>query len=115
MSKERFEQILKAQKESGLTIREYCEKIGVTTKSFYNWRLRFIGKRQAEVSSTQPHDPDLVPINIAPAKSPQGSERQSTAVADSHIMMELPGGTKVSFYGNSQAGALNIIAKLMNV
>jgi hypothetical protein len=60
---------LRRQAASGLSIREFCSREGVSSASFYAWR-----RRLAAPAATTPPDPPLfVPIRLDPSRRPDDS------------------------------------------
>lgn len=55
---------------SGLSLRDYCERLGVTPQSFYRWR-RVLGERDPRAAGTAPAVPRFVPVTVEP--EPEGS------------------------------------------
>jgi hypothetical protein len=60
---------LRRQATGGLSIREFCEREGVATASFYSWR-----RRLGTSPVATPSDPPLfVPIRLDPSIHPDGT------------------------------------------
>lgn len=51
--------VVERQPGSGLTIAEFCEREGVSTASFYNWRRR--------LAESTPAQPSFVPLSVTGA------------------------------------------------
>ena len=74
----RWRRIIREQRTSGLTVAEYCRRIGVSTWSFYSWRLRLRAERETraqfvEVKATRP---STIASTEGPSHDPSGIELQ---------------------------------------
>lgn len=58
-------------KASGLNVRAFCRREGLSEPSFYSWR-RTIAERDAALAA--PSDPAFVPLHILPGTSPPALE-----------------------------------------
>ena len=76
----RWRRIIREQRTSGLSVAAYCQRIGVSTWSFYSWRLRLRAERETsaqfvEVKATRPstiasaegpsHDPSGIELHLS--------------------------------------------------
>jgi len=82
-TRERWRVLINAYESSPLTISNFCQKHGVSTASFYQWRRRF---REQENNSAQiaqsntsssPPSPTLIPVRINAKRNPNSSESNS--------------------------------------
>lgn len=65
-----WRQALERFPRSGLSIRDYCERLGVAEQSFYRWR-RLLGERDQQAADTAAAVPLFVPVTVEP--EPEGS------------------------------------------
>ena len=64
-----WEQLIEAQKQSGLNIKEYCKKNTLTTSNFYSWRKRIETVNVVPIpplSNEQKIQPDWLKIDLDP-------------------------------------------------
>lgn len=74
MQKEsRFSELIKLQKSSGLTVREFCSNEGIAPSTFYYWHKKLKGDRGRK---------DFIPLHL---KSPKSSLAQGYTGKDSHL------------------------------
>ncbi|GAB6119719.1 IS66 family insertion sequence element accessory protein TnpA [Dysgonomonas termitidis] len=125
MTREEFAVILLRQRQSSLTVTDFCRNEGYNRSQFYDWRLRFrITDEELEatpgcrgMAGFAPISIDngiLSPIHPGPAPLPGKPEKQCTKGSDdSEISLELPNGIKMKFKGpNGCKAALSLITKL---
>ena len=83
--------VIRAHRDSGLTIREFCRKRKLPESAFYFWRGE-LQRRQAEPEQRRPADPPaFVPVRVEDASACAGAP----ARAAGRIEIELPGGGRV--------------------
>ena len=116
MTREEFFHILLRQRQSNLTVKDFCANEGYNRSQFYDWRSRFnISDEELKSGSVPTAGMDgFVPISIdnnnvsaptfqsKPALCPQKTEKTSGKCTDnSEISLELPNGIKMKFKGTS--------------
>lgn len=116
MSREKFEQINQAQKDSGLSIIDFCSQNAYSVKSFYTWRYKFgFSERN---TGNDPHPPKMsfAPVNISssPVAEDQNPAMISDGKSEDSISMELPNGIRIHFNGKAQSGAFALITKMLS-
>jgi hypothetical protein len=124
MTRDEFARILLRQRESSLTVTDFCRNEGYNRSQFYDWRLSFrITDEELEVAGCRgmagfaPISIDkgiLPPGHPVPAPLPGKPEKPcSEGNEDSEISLELPNGIKMKFKGpNGCKAALSLITKL---
>ena len=125
MTRDEFARILLRQRQSSLTVTDFCRNEGYNRSQFYDWRLRFrITDEELEAASGCRGMAGFAPISIetgilspghpVPAPLPGKPEKQcSEGNEDSEISLELPNGIKMKFKGpNGCKSALNPLTKL---
>ena len=125
MTREEFARILLRQKQSNLSVTDFCRNEGYNRSQYYDWRLRFrITDEEIEAASGccgmdgfAPISIDkgiLSPVHPKPAVLPGKPEKQCSKGSDnSEISLELPNGIKMKFKGaNGCKAALSLITKL---
>jgi|SRR5574344_1602786 putative transposase len=122
MTRERFEQINQEQKDSGLSIIDFCNQNAYSVKSFYTWRYKFGVSERITDNDPRPPKMEFSPVNINSGSIieshdsdivPKTSSKVSDKSDDS-ISIEFPGGIQIHFNGNAQSKALAIISKMMS-
>lgn len=78
-----WREMLKRQPHSELTVRDFCEREGVSTASFYNWRRR-LAEAERVVDA-----PAFVPISVAQPKAISCVE----IVLSADVTIRVPEGT----------------------
>ena len=82
--REDWQGLISEHKQSGLTVKAFCQKHGVSEALFYSWRKRLIGEDQparfalVATNGVAPSAPPLAPLQVVLA----GGER-----------LEIPSGT----------------------
>jgi len=61
-----WQEVLKRQTESGLSVREFCAKAGISQQSLYAWRRKFRERGGADGESPQRSVPVQEPVNGSP-------------------------------------------------
>lgn len=128
MTREEFFHILLWQRQSNLTVKDFCANEGYNRSQFYDWRSRFnISDEELKSGSVPTAGMDgFVPISIdnnnvsaptfqsQPALCPQKTEKTSGKCTDnSEISLELPNGIKMKFKGTGGCkAALSLLTKL---
>ena len=128
MTREEFFHILLRQRQSNLTVKDFCANEGYNRSQFYDWRSRFnISDEELKSGSVPTAGMDgFVPISIdnnnvsaptfqsKPALCPQKTEKTSGKCTDnSEISLELPNGIKMKFKGTGGCkAALSLLTKL---
>ena len=128
MTREEFFHILLRQRQSNLTVKDFCANEGYNRSQFYDWRSRFnISDEELKSGSVPTAGMDgFVPISIdnnnvsaptfqsQPALCPQKTEKTSGKCTDnSEISLELPNGIKMKFKGTGGCkAALSLLTKL---
>ena len=49
-SAEQWGEWIEQQQESGLSVVDFCEEVGVSTNSFYRWRAKLVGESSVAVN-----------------------------------------------------------------
>jgi len=83
--------VIRAHRDSGLTIREFCRKRKLPESAFYFWRGE-LQRRQAEPEQRRPADP---PAFVAVRVEDSSSRAEAIARAAGHIAIELSGGWRI--------------------
>ncbi len=86
---------------SGLSVRAFCEREGLSPASFYAWR-RSLRKRDSE-----PAQPRLIPVDVV--EPPSGLSADRDPVGAERLELTTPGGFTLRFpsdIGPHQLGAL---------
>jgi hypothetical protein len=66
VEKERFwQEVLKEQAKSGLTVKAFCQQQGVSVPSFYAWRRKLM-ERNSDARGPQDDSPRMVPVTVIP-------------------------------------------------
>lgn len=128
MTREEFFHILLRQRQSNLTVKDFCANEGYNRSQFYDWRSRFnISDEELKSGSVPTAGMDgFVPISIdnnnvsaptfqsQPVLCPQKTEKTSGKCTDnSEISLELPNGIKMKFKGTGGCkAALSLLTKL---
>ena len=82
--RERFwREVVEDQRSSGLSIRAYCEQIGVSQPSFYAWRRRLEGR----------WGPSFLPVEVAEAEPQVRQESKLEIVLAGDRTIRVSGGT----------------------
>jgi hypothetical protein len=68
---------------SGLTVRAFCARHGLSTASFYNWR-RVLERRAAE-------EPAFVPVQVVADATPAQASALEVVLVDGRIVRVAPG------------------------
>ncbi len=68
-ARERWVGIVEEQRRSGLGVRAFCRKQGVSEHSFYAWRRRLHGTRPAR--STAAKEPGFLPVRVVSRGAPR--------------------------------------------
>lgn len=100
-----WEGLLRQFPASGLTIREFCRRRGVSEPSFYAWRRRLGGGRAV---------PLFVPVRVA--ASPAASSACDTPAGRAEpgrIELLLGGGVTIRLFGRVPAGRLASVLKVL--
>jgi hypothetical protein len=74
---QRWRQRLAQWRRSGLTIRRFCERRGLSEPSFYAWRrelLRRDARRSAAAAPTDPSATPFIPVQVVPSPTPSPLE-----------------------------------------
>ncbi len=112
MSKEEFPAIRDRQRESGLSIKDFCKNESYSAASFYYWQSKF-GLSRSCIASSSSSD-QLAPIRFSTDRASGISPVANPSVA-SCISLELPNGVKVHFAGSSACdSALHFITQLLS-
>jgi transposase len=71
-----WRQRLAQWRRSGLTIRRFCERRGLSQPSFYAWRRELLRRdaRCAAATTTAPSTTTFVPVQVVPAPTPSPLE-----------------------------------------
>ena len=105
----KFKQLYQEQKESGLSVREFCYNQGLAPATFYRWKKILREKESAH---------EFVPLVIG---SPQPNNKHQTQFPNLHetktskdVSLEFifPNGTKLLLEGNPDITLLKTIAHL---
>lgn len=59
-SAEQWSEWIEQQQESGLAISEFCDAIGISSHTFYRWRIRLAEER----ASSSPRQSPFVPLSL---------------------------------------------------
>lgn len=88
MQKEaRFKELIAEQKESGLTIIDFCSNHGIVPSTFHYWKKKF---------SKKPVRKDFIPLVVKPSGTdlPEGSTcTEITAAKETALELVYPNGT----------------------
>jgi hypothetical protein len=91
LTKSKFENVLRRQQESGLTIKEFCSNEAIAPATFYYWKKKLKRNRDDH--------PDFIPLVVksSPALSGLRSADQVTSTSGTDAMLELvyPNGTRL--------------------
>jgi transposase-like protein len=87
------------QSSSGMSVRAFCSRRGLTEQSFYQWR-RLLGLRSREKRLPSP-PPLFVPVEVA------------GVVAESRIEIVLPGGQRIHVPVGFDASTLSQIVAVL--
>ena len=79
---------LRQQPDSGLTIRQFCKKEGISTANFHSWKRR-LALRTASPTTFSPGASAFVPVIIPPATN---SQPQLSA---EHVTIRLANGGQI--------------------
>jgi len=85
-----WEQRIRRQRRSRLSIAEFCRQEGVSPASFYGWRQRLSG-----AGSSEPRSPLFVPVELP-----------TPVIAAGSVRIELPGGALLTLPAESSAELL---------
>ena len=77
---EKIRHHLAAQPASGLSIRSYCDKIGIHQNTFYNWRKRYSAPEHSVVPVS------FARLHVSPPVQHQGFE----IVFDNRVTLRVP-------------------------
>jgi putative transposase len=101
MTKRAFRMILERQRQSGLTIMEFCRNESYNPASFHHWKSKFGFTNPRDVSGmeTNSHTEEFAPVRfpIAPMQTAPSAAVEAEGTED--IMLELPFGIKIHFSG----------------
>ena len=108
--------ILERQRNSGLTIREFCMNEVYPPATFYYWKSKFCSSNMQSSAGSCVKDvsEDFAPLRFPVSRRPF----TSPAVEDSpkvlnEIMIELPSGIKIHFRGaNESKVAMRLISQM---
>jgi len=90
-----FKELIKQQKSTGLTVKEFCANEGIAPSTFYYWQKKLKGS---------PKEKDFIPLVVKPStpsvsrRYPKHFEAQKgTNEQDDEFMLELvyPNGTRL--------------------
>ena len=114
MTKDSFVEILNRQRESGLSIKDFCKNEAYTESSFYYWKSKFGFARPYHHHSHE-ETGDFSPIHLSSPKSvankPVTNEASNHPAAE--ISIELPNGVNLHFKGMSESQlALRFISQI---
>lgn len=74
MSESEWRRVVEGRKSSGLTVKKYCEQVGVGEPAFYAWRRRIEGSRESVARKEEKpgvfHELALPTVISPPADSP---------------------------------------------
>ena len=128
MTREEFFHILLRQRQSNLTVKDFCANEGYNRSQFYDWRSRFNISDEELKSGSVPtagmgwfcsdkhRQQQCICTNVQsqPALCPQKPEKTSGKCTDnSEISLELPNGIKMKFKGTGGCkAALSLLTKL---
>ena len=105
----KFKQLYQEQKESGLSVRDFCFNQGISPATFYRWK---------KVLKRKESSPEFVPLVIgAPQPNNQYQNQVSTICeekASNGMSLEFvfPNGTKLLLKGNIDIALLKTITHL---
>jgi len=107
--------ILERQRQSGLSIREFCMNESYHAASFHYWKSKFgfTGRGEVTGNETNNHTEDFAPVRfpVAPRLTVPSAEVE-TKETDA-IMIELPEGVKIHFRGSyGTKAAMGIISQM---
>jgi putative transposase len=118
MTKDAFFMILERQRNSGLTIREFCMNEGYYPATFYYWKSKFCSSHSpipvSAGSCVKDISEDFAPVRIAASRrlsAPPAAEGSPKGLNE--IMIELPTGIKIHFRGiNETKAAMRLIGQI---
>ena len=85
-------QVMQSRKDSGLSVREFCDQAGFHENSYYYWQKKLREATCEEISKIQGGSASLVPAVFAEVKLAARSGSSPTAAADqSHVSVEAAG------------------------
>ena len=93
------------QRRSGLSVRGFCRREGLSEASFYSWR-RTLAERASEAKEA--NEPSFVQVTSA------ASEPQSPAAAASSLEVVLPGGAVVRVPMGFDAALLRQVVEVLS-
>lgn len=114
LNESKFMELYKRQRESGLTIKDFCSNEAVTESTFYYWRKKLQNERKLK---------DFIPVVV---KSPQpfspknNNDHQppsnDSAFPDNEIFLELvyPNGTKLRLKNDIDLSQLRALINLFD-
>ncbi|MGL5981545.1 MAG: IS66 family insertion sequence element accessory protein TnpA [Phocaeicola sp.] len=109
MNKDEFLSILDRQRQSGLTIKDFCENEVYPASCFYYWKSKYGFSDKAP--SSKPLD-GFAPVRFSSPRACSESNLQDVP-SDESITIEFPTGMKIHFRGRSQsATALQVITQI---
>jgi len=116
-------EMIEEARESGLPIREYCQKQGITEDQFYRWKRRLRNKllQRPRGSGSVIQTIGHVPLQRAPKKSTRAVGRVNFALvteattvdAGTGIEILLPGGWRVRIGREVEAQTLALVLSVL--
>lgn len=102
----RWQRLLRQFPSSGLTIREFCRRRGVSEPSFYAWRRRLGGERAG---------PLFVPVRVtaSPAAASAACDTPAGQAEPGRIELLLGGGVTVRLFGPVPAERLASVLEVL--
>ncbi|MGL4412224.1 MAG: IS66 family insertion sequence element accessory protein TnpA [Bacteroidales bacterium] len=109
MNKEEFLSILDRQRQSGLSIKDFCENEAYPASCFYYWKSKYALSSKVKVDN--PVD-DFAPVRFS--SPPAYSESNlNDSLRDESITIEFPTGMKIHFRGSTHSTtALQVITQI---
>lgn len=110
MNKDEFLSILDRQRQSGLSIKDFCENEAYPASCFYYWKSKYGLSEKARVNN--PVD-GFAPVRFLSSPPACSESNLVDSLRDETITIEFPTGMKIHFRGSSQsATALQVITQI---